>query len=46
MNGFPGIVCMMDDILVFGKNQEKHDQHLEAVLKQLASAGVMLNPKK
>ena len=46
LNGMPGVVCLMDDVLIFGKSQAEHDAHLEAVLKCLVSAGVTLNPDK
>jgi len=26
LEGIEGVVCMMDDILVYGKNQEEHDE--------------------
>ena len=42
----PGVVCQMDDILVFGKTQSEHDQHLEAVLRRIEEANVMLSPQK
>ena len=42
----PGVVCMMDDVLIFGKDQGEHDARLETVLKCLVSAGVTLNPSK
>ncbi|ETW98423.1 MAG: hypothetical protein ETSY2_42830 [Candidatus Entotheonella gemina] len=41
-----GVVCQMDDILVFGKDQAEHNGRLTAVLKQIQSAGVTLNPEK
>ena len=44
--GLPGVLCLMDDVLVFGKSQAEHDTHLEAVLKRMESAGVTLNPNK
>ena len=31
-----GAVCLTDDILVYGKSQLEHDQHLFAVLKNLS----------
>jgi len=37
---------MMDNILIFGKDQGEHDACLETVLKCLVSAGVTLNPSK
>ena len=46
LNGMPGVVCLMDDVLIFGKSQAEHDARLEAVLKCLVSAGVTLNPDK
>ena len=27
----PGVVCMMDDVLIFGKDQGEHDARLETV---------------
>ena len=39
----PGVVCQMDDILVFGKTQSEHDQHLEAVLRHIEEANVTLS---
>lgn len=41
-----GVICVMDDILVFGSNQEEHDDRLIAVLKRLEQAGVTLNDTK
>ena len=46
LSELPGVLCLMDDVLIFGKNQTEHDAHLEAVLKQIESAGVTLNPNK
>ena len=46
MNGLSGVVCLMDNVLVFGKNETEHDEHLEAVLKQIVLAEVMLNSSK
>ena len=44
LTGLPTVVCQMDDILIFGKNQTEHDQHLEAVLQRIQDANGMLNP--
>ena len=46
LEGLDGVVCVMDDILVFGKTKQDHDNRLQAVLRQLSSAGVTLNSKK
>ena len=45
-DGLPGVICLVDDILVFGACQEEHDQRLQAVLQRLASAGLTLNGEK
>ena len=31
LQGLDGVVCLIDDILVYGKDQEEHDTHLTAV---------------
>ena len=41
-----GVLCLMDDVLVYGQDQEDHDKRLEAVLQRMHSAGVTLNPEK
>ena len=46
LTGLQGVLCQMDDILVFGKDQAEHDQRLEAVLRRIEDASVMLNPQK
>ena len=33
--GLPGVAAIVDDILVYGKNQEDHDAKLEAVLRKI-----------
>ena len=32
LRGLEGVVCQIDDILVFGKNQQVHDENLEPLL--------------
>ena len=44
--GIHGVVCMIDDVLVFGRTQEEHDKCLEAVLKRIQEAGGTLNRDK
>ena len=46
LTDLPGVVCQMDDILVFGKTQDEHDKHLKAVLKQIEEANVTLSLQK
>ena len=44
--GLPGVAAIVDDILVYGKNQEDHDAKLEAVLRRTRERGIKLNPDK
>ena len=44
--GAKGVVCMMDDILVFGENQKEHDDYLKEALKRIEMAGLTLNRDK
>ena len=46
LEGLEGVLCHMDDVLVFNANSEEHDRRLVAVLKWLEAAGVTLNPSK
>ena len=41
-----GVLCVMDDIVIFGKNQEEHDSRLHTVLTRLSSSGITLNSEK
>lgn len=46
LNGLPGVVCHMDDILIWGKDQQEHNSRLHTVLNKLQEAGVTLNMEK
>ena len=46
LTALSGVVCMMDDILVFGSTQEEHYIHIRRVLEQLQDAGMTLNTDK
>ena len=46
LEGLGGVLCMMDDILVFGQNETEHDKRLEAVFERLKQAGLTLNKEK
>ncbi|KAL7839528.1 hypothetical protein SRHO_G00261860 [Serrasalmus rhombeus] len=41
-----GIVCHMDDVLVWGRNQEEHDTRLRAVLQRMQKVGITHNLDK
>ena len=44
--GLPGVVCMIDDTLVYGGTQEEHDRSLKAVLHRIKEEGGTLNFEK
>ena len=44
LEGLPRVVCQMDDVLIYGPNQETHDRRVHIALQKLAAAGVTLNP--
>ena len=46
LSGLPGVLCHIDDILVFGTTPAEHDSRLQAVLERIKSAGITLNPDK
>ena len=43
LSGLEGVVRMVDDVLVHGRTQEEHGQHLDAALARISNAGVTLN---
>ena len=46
LEGLKGVLCHMDDVLIFGSNKDEHDKNLLAALKKLEAAGGTLNPNK
>ena len=44
--GIPGIVCHVDDVLIFGENQKEHDDRLTTALQAIQKAGLTLNHEK
>ena len=46
LTDLPGVMCQMDNILIFGKTQDEHDNYLKAVLNQIEEAIVTLSPQK
>ena len=45
LEGKPGVICDIDDVLGFGSNQQEHDSRLRIVLLKIKEAGVTLNEK-
>ena len=46
LDGLPGAVCLIDNILLHGTSKAEHDRNLKAVLKRTQSAGIILNQDK
>ena len=46
LSGLPGVLCHVDDILVFGATTVEHDCRLNAVLERIKTAGITLNAEK
>ncbi|XP_049866275.1 uncharacterized protein K02A2.6-like [Pectinophora gossypiella] len=44
--GMEGVTCLLDDILITGKNKDEHMERLHAVLQRLESAGLTLQKEK
>ena len=45
LEGIPGVIGDIDDALVFGNNQQEHDDRLKLVLQKMKETGVTLNEK-
>ena len=41
-----GCIVIMDDILIFGRTPEEHDERLTKVLKKIEASGLKLNKEK
>lgn len=46
LEGLPGVVIHMDDVLVFGGSVEEHNQRVRAVLQRMLDKGMTLNKEK
>lgn len=46
LSGLDGILCHMDDVLIFDSSQGEHDCRLQAALQRIGKSGVTLNPNK
>ena len=46
LTGLDGVVCQMDDVLVFGSDRTQHDARLLVMVQRIESAGVTLNAQK
>ena len=46
LDGLEGCFNYIDDILVWGRKKEEHDQRLHAVLQQIEQRGLKLTKRK
>ncbi|XP_026322974.1 uncharacterized protein K02A2.6-like [Hyposmocoma kahamanoa] len=46
LSGMDGVLCLLDDVLVTGKDRTEHLERLHAVLKRLQGAGLTLQREK
>ena len=46
LNGIPGVVALLDDILISGENIEQHNVRLNEVLARLSAAGLRVHREK
>ena len=44
--GLDGVICYLDDIIVFGESPEKHDENLKVLLEKIKNCGLKLNKQK
>ncbi|UYV63201.1 hypothetical protein LAZ67_2003420 [Cordylochernes scorpioides] len=46
LRGINGVICHMDDILIYAKRKGEHDETLHEVLRRLKNSGIILNNEK
>ena len=46
LEGIPGVIIDVDDILIHAKSLEEHDRRLDQVLSRIRESGLKLNKKK
>ena len=46
LDGLPGVILHMDDVLVFAETAEEHDKRVRSVLQRLLEKGMTLNKDK
>jgi len=43
LSDLPGVLCHVDDVLVYGKDSAEHESRLQATLRRIQAAGITLN---
>jgi hypothetical protein len=46
LEGLDGFISQIDDVLIFGKDQDEHDRRLHAALSRIQESGLTLNESK
>ena len=46
LSGLEGVVCLIDDVLIYGNTEEQHHQRLKAALTKISNAGLTSNKEK
>ena len=46
LSGLKGIMCLLDDVLVYGETPQEHDERLRVALKRISKAGLTLSREK
>lgn len=46
LSNLDGVLYLMDDVLVFGKDEGEHHHRLITTLQKIQSSGITLNPEK
>ena len=46
LTGLEGVICSMDDVLVYGTNEANHDERLRKVMERIRQSGLKLNKAK
>ena len=46
LEGLPGVMCLMDNILIYGEDEKQHSSCFEAALNCIKSAKITLNKEK
>ena len=46
LSDLDGVVCLIDDVLVYGKTEQEHDQRLKATPRRISEAGLTVSKEK
>ena len=46
LEGHEGVLCHIDDVIIFGRNKQEHDEQLQIAPKSIQAAGVTISSEK